>query len=68
MTKFTGKHIVITTKEGEEFRFMGSAYTLSIDAFGDQIVRVRHDGDTVNWFLQSEVDSIVEDQFSQIFL
>lgn len=69
MTTFSGKQIVITTKEGEEFRFMGSAYNLRVDEnIGHGTVWVIAGTVTVSWWYFSELDSIVEDQFGLMYL
>lgn len=69
MATFTGKCIVITTNEGEEFLYMGSAYTLRVDKWqGLGTVSVRLDGEQINWWYFSELKSIVEDQFERTHL
>ncbi|UAV84653.1 hypothetical protein PHB09_158 [Pseudomonas phage PHB09] len=67
MATFTGKQIVIRTKEGEEFRYMGSAYTVRVDnGLRLGTVSVRLDGDTINWWYFSELEFIVEDIYANI--
>lgn len=68
--EYSGKQIRIEFKNGDEAIFRGSSYTLRIyentttDDPDFNSVQVFFNGNDFDWWYFNEVESVVEDQFS----